>query len=88
MDYLGSICSVDDTVRRHEDTGLYRRYDVSSLKYTYYLPSGAAVCVNSCPSADDSSRFYCAYDEQARGRRPRDTHRSTTRFPRPASRGA
>ena len=39
MDYLGKICGYDDPNK--------------DLPYAYYLPSGAPVCVESCPEADD-----------------------------------
>ena len=30
----------------------------------YYLPSGALVCVDDCPAADDAARFVCTYAVQ------------------------
>lgn len=34
-------------------------------KYTYFLPSGAGVCVKRCPSRTDYSAFICKYEHQA-----------------------
>ena len=64
MDYLGQICGVPDSSRTRVDneTGLYKKFDVSSKSKAYYLPSGVAVCVSSCPSVDDYDRYICNYD--------------------------
>ena len=64
MDYLGSLCSVDGETQLSNGSYGYRKYDVTSLEYGYYLPSGALVCVNACASVDDASRFICTYELQ------------------------
>ncbi|KAJ1456760.1 plasma-membrane choline transporter-domain-containing protein, partial [Pelagophyceae sp. CCMP2097] len=61
LDYLGQLCSVADDTRFDSD-GLYDKFDVSGLKYAYYLPSGAVVCVDECPSKSDADVFICDYD--------------------------
>ncbi|KAH8055051.1 choline transmembrane transporter [Aureococcus anophagefferens] len=64
MDYLGDLCGVDGRTSYLKATAAYRLYDVRELPYAYYLPSGAVVCVESCPSADDADRFFCHYETQ------------------------
>ena len=64
MDYLGGVCSVEEHTTYHAD-GSYKTYDVSALRKSYYLPSGAVVCVRACPSEDDARRFVCDYDAAA-----------------------
>ena len=61
VDYLGNLCSVAEHTTYHAD-GSYRTYDVSHRPKSYYLPSGAVVCIKTCPSADDARRFICDYD--------------------------
>lgn len=57
MDYLGNICGVTDFVTA---TGA----NTKDLGKAFYLPSGAPVCVATCPEIDES-KFYCKYDVQA-----------------------
>ena len=64
VDYLGGVCSVEEHTTYHAD-GSYKTYDVSALRKSYYLPSGAVVCVRACPSEDDARRFVCDYDAAA-----------------------
>ena len=64
VDYLGDVCSVEEHTTYHAD-GSYKTYDVSALRKSYYLPSGAVVCVRACPSEDDARRFVCDYDAAA-----------------------
>ncbi|KAH8098857.1 choline transmembrane transporter [Aureococcus anophagefferens] len=64
MDYLGDLCGVDGRTSYLKATAAYRLYDVRELPLAYYLPSGAVVCVESCPSADDADRFFCHYETQ------------------------
>lgn len=64
MDYLGGICSVDGKTRLGNGTDGYRKYDVQKLPYSYYMPSGALVCVEECPEKSDADRFLCTYAAQ------------------------
>jgi len=50
MDYAGGICGVTDGVLDKE--------------YAYFMPSGQAGCVASCPSSTDYEKFICQYDTQ------------------------
>jgi len=50
MDYNGSFCGVSN--------------GVSKLPYSYYMANGAAVCVESCPSITDYTKFICKYEYQ------------------------
>ena len=77
MDYLGQICAVDARSRLSNETltgnyftgysygsyatAEYRKYDVSKLPKAYFLLTGEAVCVDTCPTADDYDRFICKY---------------------------
>ena len=61
---IGDLCGVDGRTSYLKATAAYRLYDVRELPYAYYLPSGAVVCVESCPSADDADRFFCHYETQ------------------------
>jgi choline transporter-like protein 2/4/5 len=38
---------------------------VEKLPYGFYLPDKTAVCVSSCPSVTDYTRYICTYDVQA-----------------------
>ncbi|KAJ8605234.1 hypothetical protein CTAYLR_000495 [Chrysophaeum taylorii] len=64
LDYLGSICGVDDRTDRIDGTSEYRRFDVSKLPKAYFLPSGGVVCLDECPGSTDVDAFVCEYDVQ------------------------
>jgi hypothetical protein len=51
LDYQGSLCGFDPSV--------------SSQPYGYYLPDQSLVCVSSCPSTLDITKFVCQYDIQS-----------------------
>ena len=90
VDYLGDVCSVEEHTTYHAD-GSYKTYDVSALRKSYYLPSGAVVCVRACPSEDDARRFVCDYDAAAAlDKHPRGRHatRPLVRRPRLRASGA
>ncbi|GMH74283.1 hypothetical protein TrST_g7085 [Triparma strigata] len=60
MDYLGNICGVTDynITATGENT--------KDLSKAFYLPNGAPVCVNSCPTAEEEyTGYYCKYDKQS-----------------------
>ncbi|GMI08068.1 hypothetical protein TrLO_g14282 [Triparma laevis f. longispina] len=60
MDYLGNICGVTDY------NISYTGENTKDLSKAYYLPSGAPVCVNSCPTAEEEyNGYYCKYDKQS-----------------------
>ncbi len=55
MDYLGNICGVTNY-----ETGNGK--DTIDLARAYFLPSGSAICIESCPKETDLDKFYCKYD--------------------------
>lgn len=57
MDYKGNICGITDY---ETATG----ENTKDLTKAFYLPSGAPVCVASCPTEDDYSSYICKYDIQ------------------------
>ncbi|GMI41077.1 hypothetical protein TrCOL_g123 [Triparma columacea] len=60
MDYNGKICGVDDYVI--PETGK----NIKDLPKAFYLPSGAPVCVETCPTLEDEyTGYYCKYPRQA-----------------------
>eukprot|EP00640_Fibrocapsa_japonica_P000767 CAMPEP_0113938732 /NCGR_PEP_ID=MMETSP1339-20121228/5151_1 /TAXON_ID=94617 /ORGANISM="Fibrocapsa japonica" /LENGTH=593 /DNA_ID=CAMNT_0000941985 /DNA_START=62 /DNA_END=1843 /DNA_ORIENTATION=+ /assembly_acc=CAM_ASM_000762 len=50
VDYQGQICGVDS--------------DVNDLEEVYYMPSGAGVCISTCPSSTEYTNFFCEYDTE------------------------
>lgn len=62
LDFDGNICGITD---RSYGSGDYK-YNIESRSKAYYLPSGAAVCVSSCPSQDNYAEFICEYNKQAK----------------------
>ena len=50
VDYTNHICGYDN--------------GVTSLPYGYYLPDKTSICVSSCPSVTDYTKFICQYDIQ------------------------
>jgi hypothetical protein len=59
MDYRGKICGVDDYT--NTETG----ENIKNLPKAYYLPSGAPVCVKTCPTAEEEyTDYYCKYAHQ------------------------
>lgn len=62
LDYDGNICGITDVTYGAGDY----KYKIQSRSKAFYLPSGAAVCVSSCPSQDDYESFICEYNKQAK----------------------
>ena len=58
MDYHGNICGVTKNINPN------KKSDVD-LPKAYYLPSGSAVCIESCPQESDIEKFYCKYETEA-----------------------
>ena len=55
MDYHGNVCGVTNYLTPHGN-------DTVDLPMAYFLPSGMAVCVESCPDEDDFESFHCKYE--------------------------
>ena len=58
MDYHGNICGVTSYINANKDSNI-------NLSKAYYLPSGSAVCIQSCPRENDLNTFYCKYEIEA-----------------------
>uniref|UniRef100_A0A7S2Y2B5 Choline transporter-like protein n=1 Tax=Fibrocapsa japonica TaxID=94617 RepID=A0A7S2Y2B5_9STRA len=50
VDYDGRVCGIDSGVKNEENI--------------YYLPSGAGICIESCPTATDYKQFHCMPGEE------------------------
>ena len=57
MDYYGNLCGVTNYVLPNGE-------DTINLPKAYPMPSGFAVCVDSCPDKTDYDTFICEYDIQ------------------------
>lgn len=58
MDYHGNICGVTNYTNTNGDNNI-------NLPKAYYLPSGSAICIQSCPEENDINTFYCKYETEA-----------------------
>ena len=59
MDYNGKICGIDNDIN-------ILNVSTADLPKAYYLPSGAPVCIEECPTEDNFEEFYCKYSVQKR----------------------
>lgn len=58
MDYHGNVCGVTNYVTPNGN-------DTIDLPHAYFLPSGMAVCVESCPNSTNFDQYHCKYEVQA-----------------------
>lgn len=78
MDYMGNICGVTSNICGTGSLGVSgddcssepnathtHTYGIKARSKAYYLPSGTAVCVKSCPGSNEYDKFICEYDYQA-----------------------
>ena len=57
MDYNGKICGIDTAVTAMNTS-------IADLPKAYYLPSGAPVCIEKCPTEDNFDEYICQYNKK------------------------
>ena len=55
----------DDCKSINTDSSTITKLKTLEASKGYYLPSGSSVCIKSCPSKDDYTKFICEYDIQS-----------------------